>query len=181
MNMNSNINDIIDNLKLFDKNLDASTPEIAKALGIVAQDIARINVQTFDYEPQVAIDIKNGIDLDYETNANETIVIVEATDSRSKYQEYGTGTVGSKNSHPESRNANWIYNIPTRYKKTSTVTGDVGWFHIFDGVGKKFVTGQPAGAFMFKAYNQVIKLSNKYTQEYVEEIFNNGKGKQVDK
>jgi hypothetical protein len=172
--VSSNVEEVINNLNLFKGYIDASLTENLPILGKYCQTVARSNVISYEKDPQTAGNVINGITLDYGLNQ----AVITALDPNSMFYEYGTGTVGSNVPHPLSLESGWVYNLPTEYKRISSTTGELGWFHKFEGHSKAtFLTGQPASAFMYKAYYLTLAKSKNFLNKVVKDasIRSNGK------
>ena len=156
MKISSNTQDIINSLNIFNKTLNVKLDKSIEELGRDVQSVAKSSVLSFDKDPITANNIINSIMLYVELGGKKVSIIAE--DINSIFYEYGTGIIGRRNSHPEYAEANWIYNIDTAYKRVSTTTGETGWFHKFEETDHAiFMSGQPASAFMFKAFNYALQ------------------------
>lgn len=156
MKISSNTQDIINQLNIFSKTLNIRLDKSIEELGKEVQSVAKSNVISFDKDPNTASNIIESIMLYIELGGKKATIVSE--DVNSIFYEYGTGIIGMHNPHPESAEANWIYNIDTEYKRVSSVTGETGWFHQFEGTDHAiFMSGQPASAFMFKAFNYALQ------------------------
>lgn len=165
MKVYTNVDEVIRNLKLFNMGIETGLNDKVVELGEYCKDNARANVITYEKNPTESELIKNSIQLFLETAiSGRNKAIIEAGHQDSKFYEYGTGIVGSESPHPESEKAGWLYNLETPYKRISSVTGKEGWFHKFP-VGVRFTSGQPASAFMFKAYYSTKAKANALLKE----------------
>lgn len=165
MKVYTNVDEVISNLKLFNAKLDTQLDNKVAELGKYCKDVAKNNVIAYEKDPTASELVRNGIQLFLESKlGGGNRAIIEASHENSKFYEYGTGMVGSSSPHPESEKAGWLYNLSTPYKRISTVTGQEGWFHKFP-VGVRFTSGQPASAFMFKAYYSTKDMANTMLKE----------------
>ncbi len=165
MKVYTNVDEVIRNLELFNMNLQIGLKGKTEELGKYCKDTAKANVLSYDKDPTNSELVRSGIQLFLEgTISGYSKAIIEAGHKDSKFYEYGTGIVGSETPHPESEKAGWLYNLSTPYKRISSVTGQEGWFHKFP-VGVRFTSGQPASAFMFKAYYSTKAKANALLKE----------------
>jgi len=181
MKVKSNVLDVINNLKVMNEMIIVSNKEIVKELGYIGQQEAKRNVIPYEKDPEIANNIIQGITIKIDNGIDFARATITATDENSIFYEYGTGIVGRANSHPMANDANWIYNLPTQYKRiatnpTSKHFGEMGWFHKFPD-GTFFVTGQPANAFMFKARNRILQYSIKIAKENITKSIRKSIGK----
>lgn len=157
MEVYSNIDEIIANLKLLNETIQTDTEESVDLLSIIAHGTAIDNVLPYSADilggGSTYRQIRDNITL---TNYGMSAEIV-ANDPNSMFYEYGTGIMGESLPHPQASQANWVYNVPTEYKVKEN--GNIGWYHDF-GSGNIFTIGQPANAFMFKAF-ETVKENNK--------------------
>lgn len=174
MKVYTNVDEVISNLKLFSAKIDAGLNNSVADLGKHCKDIAKANVIIYDKDPFTGEQIKNNIKLSIENKMGGNIrAVVEAGHQDSKFYEYGTGIVGSESPHPESEKAGWEYNLSTIYKRISSISGREGWFHNFP-IGVRFTSGQPASAFMFKAYSSTRAKAQSLLKEKFNDALKGG-------
>lgn len=170
MKVYTNVDEVIKNLNLLNKTLEVNLPIKIEKLAQECLDIAKSNVISYEKDPSTAKAVSDEITLNIDQGIKSTTAVITAENENSKFYEYGTGLVGSEAPHPESDKAGWIYSLDTPYKRVSSVTGRVGWFHKFPTSERAvFTSGQPASAFMFKAYNYALDTSKSMLKQYFRE------------
>ena len=147
----SSINSAIRELKRFQEMFVQSMSELIQRLAEEGAQVARIQVASMD-----AVDtgqLEGSIYGYYDPQSRIGYVIAGA--AHAFYVEYGTGSVGMANPHPEASAAGWQYMIGEHIKLGP---GGMGWWYdkstdgddTFEGDGQYHWTlGQPARPFMF--------------------------------
>lgn len=166
------INQMIKRLEKLKKELDKSSEEIVKELSEMGLQEIQSNYAATPYKD-------GNDDVNFFITGTEKKKKVGATGSQVLYNEFGTGTEGANNPHPEKGNfglnaynsgktirANNNANSPA--SRLGIPTGGLYWTYM-DGSVKKYTQGIPAGKQVYLAAKKIQKEKNKVVKKVVGE------------
>lgn len=172
------INTFIKNLRAFKKNIKVAETEILDELSNEAESTIQGSVSSSNYEDCEPITvIKEGKGKKRRVGISGTQAI---------YDEFGTGTVGQHNPHPEKGNydlndynsgetirANTGINITgdnvTEATKQGIPLNGLYWTYKYNGK-KIYTQGRPAGMHVYKGHNKVKQVMKKLIDDKVGEV-----------
>lgn len=166
------INQMIKRLEKLKKELDKSSEEIVKELSETGLQEIQSNYAATPYKD-------GNDDVNFFITGTEKKKKVGASGSQVLYNEFGTGTEGANNPHPEKENfglnaynsgstirANNKANSPA--SKLGIPAGGLYWTYM-DGSVKKYTQGIPAGKQVYLAAKKIQKEKNKVVKKVVGE------------
>ena len=162
------IDDFIKNLRSFKSGIKVVEKEILDELSSEAENEMQLSVSSSNYEDCEPITVKK------EGKGKKRKVGIYGV--QAIYDEFGTGTVGQNNPHPEKGNYDLNdYNTGTTIRenknyKNATAEGippnGLYWTYKYNG-RKIYTQGRPAGMHVYKAHNKVKEVMKKIINEKV--------------
>ena len=151
----SSIQNAIKEIRQYQADLDRKCEELAHRLASEGVIIAKMEIMSFPAvctgELLESISDKPGAVI---TNGSQWVVYTGCP--WAKYVEFGTGTVGKNNPHPEPGLANWKYDINNH--------GEAGWFYFKDGEWH-WTKGMPSRPFMYETRMELATKVAKIVRE----------------
>lgn len=171
MDLSTNgINHMIKRLEKFKKNLDKADEEMVKQLSELALEEIQTNYSMTPFKD-------GNDDVNFFITGTEKKKTVGVTGSQVLYNEFGTGTEGQNNPHPEKgefglRGYNTGSKIKQNTSDKSNATrlgipeGELYWIYNKDGIAV-YTQGIPAGKQVYNAKNTLQKRKKEISKKVV--------------
>lgn len=125
----------IKEVKAYQKKVEAAAGKLTKSLTEQGVSLAQLNASYMNiYDTG---ELMRGIESQYKGKVG----FVVSTATHSIFCEFGTGTVGAENPHPEVAIAGWRYDVNNH--------GELGWWYIGRDGQAHWTKGMPSRPFMY--------------------------------